>query len=113
MDQRVQIVIVWMQNNLQREVSADGLAELVNLSPSRLRHLFKVETKMPLNRYLKRLRMERARELLENTLLTIKQVRMSVGVQSKAHFTQDFKQTFGMTPIQYRHTVARAAPLEK
>lgn len=113
MDRRVQIVIGWMQDNLHREMSINDLAELVNLSPSRLRHLFKVETETTLNQYLKRLRMQMARDLLETTLLTVKQVRMRVGVQNKAHFTQDFKQTFGMTPVQYRRTVFTAAPQEK
>jgi transcriptional regulator GlxA family with amidase domain len=113
MDRRVQIIIAWMQGNLHREMLVDDLAEIVNLSASRLRHLFKDETRISLSHYLKELRMQRARHLLETTQLSIKQIRVSVGMQNKAHFTQDFKRLYGMTPKQYRHTLPIPALIEK
>ncbi|HEV2705661.1 MAG TPA: helix-turn-helix domain-containing protein [Pyrinomonadaceae bacterium] len=113
MDRRVQTVIVWMHDNLHRDVSIEELARLVNLSSSRLRHVFKVETNVSLYHYLKLLRMKRAKDLLATTLLTVKEVRVSVGVQNKAHFTQYFKETYGMTPVQFRRTLDMTQPPEK
>ena len=83
----------------------------VNLSPSRLRQLFKQETGTSLMRYLRNLRMERAKELLETTLLTVKKVAARSGISSVSHFVRDFQTAYGHTPTQHR--VLRTQPREK
>src|SRR5919112_278476 len=84
MDQRVLEVIALMKSSLHKGWSADRLAERVNLSPSRLHQLFKRETGLPPARYLRLLRMQRARELLETTHLSVKQVMARVGVTDES-----------------------------
>ncbi len=59
MDRRVQKVIELMQRDLCRELPLTELAPSVNLSPSRLRHMFKAETGMSFAHYLKAMKMER------------------------------------------------------
>jgi transcriptional regulator GlxA family with amidase domain len=105
MDRRVQISIGFMKANLNREVLLIEIARLVNLSPSRLQHLFKAETGTPLTQYLKSLRLERARELLETTFLSVKQVMTTAGLKNKSHFVKDFRKAYGMTPTQYRRAI--------
>ena len=105
MDRRVQITISFMKANLQREVLLSEMARLVNLSPSRLQHLFKAETGTSLTQYLKSLRLERARELLETTFLSVKQVMTTAGLKNKSHFVKDFKKAYGMTPTEYRREI--------
>lgn len=102
MDRRVQIAIILLKADLQREIVLGETARFVNLSPSRLHHLFKAETGMSLMRYLKSLRLERARELLETTFLSVKQVMTTSGLKNKSHFVKEFKKAYGMTPTQYR-----------
>lgn len=102
MDQRVLKVIDLMKESLHGGWSAAGLAECVNLSPSRLHQLFKEETGLPPARYLRLLRMERAKELLETSHLSVKQVMARVGVTDESHFVRDFKKTHGITPARYR-----------
>jgi AraC-like DNA-binding protein len=102
MDQRVLEVIALMKSSLHKGWSADRLAERVNLSPSRLHQLFKEETGLPPARYLRLLRMEEARGLLEATHLSVKQVMARVGVTDESHFVRDFKKTYGLSPAQYR-----------
>lgn len=104
-DRRVQIIIGSMKANLQREMVLSEVARLVNLSPSRLQHLFKAETGTSLTQYLKSLRLERARELLETTFLSVKQVMITAGLKNKSHFVKDFKKAYGMTPTQYRREI--------
>lgn len=58
MDQRVQIALELMKEDLRRELSPDKLAEAVNLSPSRFRHIFKAETGTSPARYLHSLRLD-------------------------------------------------------
>lgn len=72
MDQRVLKVIALMKETLHRGWSAGRLAKCVNLSPSRLHQVFKEETGLPPARYLRLLRMQQARELLETSHLSVK-----------------------------------------
>lgn len=102
MDVRVQAVIALMDSSFQQELSADDLAHAVNLSASYLAHLFKAEIGVSLLQYLKSLRMRKAKELMETTFLSVKQIRSRVGIKDKCHFAKDFKRTYGLTPAQYK-----------
>jgi AraC-like DNA-binding protein len=102
MDHRVRKVIALAEGSLHKGWTPAKLAALVNLSPSRLHQLFKKETGLPPARYLRRLRMRRAKELLETTHLSVKQVMAFVGLTDESHFVRDFKQACGLTPARYR-----------
>jgi transcriptional regulator GlxA family with amidase domain len=91
-----------MTVDLGREVSLNELAQAVNLSASRLRHLFKDETGVSPAQYLKLQRMQRAKELLEATFLNVKEVMLQVGVKDKSSFVRDFKKLYGLSPSKYR-----------
>jgi len=108
MDHRIKRVIVEMEKHLDSELSLDVLAQSVNLSTSRFRHLFKAETGTTPAQYLKSLRMSHAKKLVETTFLNIKQIRCSIGVRDKAHFAKDFERSYGLTPTQYRARIRRA-----
>ena len=102
MDHRVEIIIRLIQEDLRNSPSLEQLAEFVRLSPSRLNHIFKMETDVSLNQYLKSLRLIKAKNLLETTFLNIKETMANVGVNDLSHFVRDFKKAFGMTPSEYR-----------
>ncbi|HEX8131389.1 MAG TPA: helix-turn-helix domain-containing protein [Pyrinomonadaceae bacterium] len=102
MDQRVQSVVALMEKHLHRDLSLGVMAQFVNLSPSRFRHLFKAETGLSPAQYLKSLRMRRAKELTETTFLRMKQIMNKIGVKDKRHFAQDFRKAYGLTPAQNR-----------
>ena len=102
MDPRINRVIKIIRGNLQRPLSVSYLAASVNLSYSRLEHLFKAETGLTLVNYLKKLRIEKARELLETTFLTNQQIILRVGLCDESHFAKDFKKVYGLSPSEYR-----------
>ena len=102
MDKRVAKVIELMRESSDGKMSPEELAQAVNLSPSRLHELFKCETGTSPVKYLKALRLEHARALLESTFLSVKEIRARVGEGDESHFTRDFKRAFGVTPTQYR-----------
>jgi transcriptional regulator GlxA family with amidase domain len=91
-----------MAGNIHKKLTLAVMARTVQLSTSRLRHLFKAEVGLTPTQYLQQLRMERARVLLESTYLSVKEVGVRVGVGGDSHFVYDFKRAFGMTPSQYR-----------
>lgn len=103
-----------MNNNLHRDLSLDGLAQSVNLSVSRLHHLFRRETGSSPARYCRLLRLMRAKDLLVTTHLSVKQVKVSVGLDDRSHFEREFKKVFGITPAKYRRvSLQPPAPAER
>ena len=101
MDQRVQAVLDLLCELIDTKPAVKELADAVNLSPSHLRRVFKAETGIPLNRYLKSLRLQKSKELIEHTFLNIKQIMFAVGVKDKSQFARDFKNFTGFTPTEY------------
>src|SRR5438552_19180218 len=101
MDQRVHAAIAFMNTNLQRRLMPIEIAESVRLSPTHLRRLFKTETDSSLAQYLRELRLDRAKQLLETTFLSIKEIGASVGLTDVSHFVRDFKQAYRLTPTAY------------
>ena len=57
---------------------------------------------MPPIRYLRLLRMERAKNLLESSFLSVKEIAFQVGLNDESHFVRDFKTTYGYSPALYR-----------
>jgi AraC family transcriptional regulator of arabinose operon len=102
MDYRIRILVAHLESNLHQPLVLEELASLVNLSVSRLQHLFKDETGMTIGQYLRHLRLDAASMLMKTTCLTVKEVRGKVGYFNTSCFIRDFKQTFGMTPLRYR-----------
>lgn len=103
MDPRVQQAIDLLSEDLSRNVDIEALARSTNLSSSRLRHLFKDETGVTPAQYLKRLRLQRAKELIDGSFLRLKEVMPQVGISDESHFVRDFKKEHGLPPIRYRH----------
>lgn len=91
-----------MESNLKQGLKPDHLSESVNLSMSRLRHLFKDETGLSPSQYLNHLKMERAKELLESSFLSIKEILIEINFNSSSRFALKFKKLYGLTPTAYR-----------
>lgn len=102
MDFRVRHAQRLIAEDLSRGLVLAEVARAVNLSERRLRHLFKAETGMTPARYLKSLRMRKAKELFDETFLNVKQVMFRVGVKDRNHFARDFRALYGQTPTEYR-----------
>ena len=105
-DARVEQAIAFIEENYQRDLSLCKVAGAVHLSIWYLCHLFKAETGETPARYLKMVRMRRARALLENSLLSIKEVMNKVGMGDQSHFAKDFKRVYGLTPSEFRASLA-------
>lgn len=80
----------------------DDLAHEVNLSGSRLRQLVKADTGLTAKQLIKRVRLFKAKSLLEQTFLTVKEVQNEVGYPDRSHFSREFTQLFAAPPSQYR-----------
>jgi transcriptional regulator GlxA family with amidase domain len=80
------------------------MARSLNLSSSRLHFLFKIEMGTSPTKYIRAIRLREAKHLLEGTFLSVKQIRLRVGISDGSHFTRDFKNVYGLTPQQLKNT---------
>jgi transcriptional regulator GlxA family with amidase domain len=99
-----------IEDNMRRQLVVQDLAVGVNLSAGRLAHLFKSELGVSPQRYLNHIRMERAKELLEDGMLSGKEIAAEVGIPNASRFCRTFKARYGTTPNEYRKTHLRLEP---
>jgi AraC-like DNA-binding protein len=102
MDRRAQIVKSALEADFRRAWDNQSLAQLVNLSESRLRHLFKDEMGQTPAQYLRSIRMHEAENLLRSTFLSVKEIMNRVGISNESHFVHAFKKAHGLSPTKYR-----------
>ena len=95
-----------MQRNLARPIRMSALADQANLSASRFRQIFVAQTGTAPAEFLLRLRMRRARLLIERTFLSVKEIMALVGYNDPSHFTRDFRRAHGGPPTAFRESGA-------
>ena len=110
MDRRIQIVSAALETEFRRAWDIVKLGELVNLSGSRLRHLFKTEMDQTPAQYLKAIRMREAAMLLRTTFLSVKEIMNRVGISNESHFVHEFKKVYGLAPSKYRSASPTITP---
>jgi transcriptional regulator GlxA family with amidase domain len=101
-DRRIAWAVGYMQRHLEEPIAIPALAARVNLSPSRFRQLFRDELGLAPAQYQQRLRLRRARLLIERTFLTVKEVMVLVGYSDPSHFSRDFRRLHGVAPSALR-----------
>ena len=106
MDRRIQQVTTLIHEEFTRPLILQELARSVNLSPSHFRRLFRAETGQTPARYLKECRMEKAKELAEQTHFSVKEIIHHVGMGDDSHFVRDFERLYGLSPTRLRADVA-------
>lgn len=83
-------------------VTAQKSAEILNVSESRFRHLFKEHMGFSFHQYVIRLRLERAKKMLCEENITLQQVMENLHITHSSNFFADFKRAFGLTPNAMR-----------
>lgn len=84
------------------DLNLEMLAEKVYLSSGYLSFIFKKETGMNLNRFIRVVRMEKAKELLCTTNMKVAQVSEEVGFANVSYFCRSFREYYGSSPESYR-----------
>jgi two-component system response regulator YesN len=98
----VQQAIQFMRAHVEDNISREDVAAHVKLNPAYLSRLFKRETGMNLIDYLIGTKMERGKQLLEWTDMTVSAIAMQVGYSNFSHFAKMFKKQYGVNPQHYR-----------
>ena len=103
-DPRVREVEDLMRRDLLRTLRLGELARASDLSVSRLAHLFKANTGLSPGRYLKLVRLFKARDLLEDSSFTVKEISARVGFDP-SRLAREFRTNYGVTPVIYRRAL--------
>lgn len=101
--QVVQQAREYIQNNLSKDLSLIMISQYVNMNPSYFSRMFKQKTGENISDYIHRLRIEKAKELIENSTMKIAEIGESLGFGSAGYFTTYFKKATGSTPQGYRN----------
>jgi AraC-like DNA-binding protein len=108
-DYRIELLCrALLQDCIRAESHAPPAAAALNVSLSRLRHLFKQQTGISFARFVKSVRMDRARELLLVSSLSVKEIAAHCAFHDVSHFVRDFKAAFGQSPRRLRATQAQS-----
>lgn len=87
------------------DLSMTRIAEQFGLSTAKLSMAFKELTHISPSDYLLMLRIERAKELIASTDMSIKEIATAVGYYDSSSFIRRFKQYASITPLQYRQSL--------
>jgi AraC-like DNA-binding protein len=99
--ERVRRVASLLQQRLTEPPSLEEIGRAVGCSPFYLSRTFSTEMRMTIPQYLRKLRMERAAELLRTGKYNVTEAAMEVGYSSLSHFSQAFCQIMGCCPALY------------
>ncbi|MEP7039304.1 MAG: AraC family transcriptional regulator [Acidobacteriota bacterium] len=94
-------VIELMQERLTESVSLAELAAVADLSSHYFIRQFRTATGLPPYRYFVKLRLEKAKELIETGNLSLSEIAHSTGFSDQPHLTRHFQKHFGLSPGQF------------
>lgn len=94
------IITLVMKNNCEKNLTVDEIAELCNMSRSNLKRVFALYNDIGIAKYMLKLKIERATELLECGK-SVQEVAERLGFSSSQYFQTVFKREVGITPNQY------------
>lgn len=103
-NQAIRRVEEYVCANLGSDLSLATVAAKVNLSTNYLSMLFKNKTSQKYTEYVLRMRMEKAKKLLQESEFKIYEISEICGYNSVKHFISAFKKYTGTTPTQYKNT---------
>lgn len=98
----VDLAINYMNMNYSKKISIELLSRIVGVDRTYFYRLFKEATKIGPKEYLSNLRIEKAKMLLCNSKMNIKEIAMSVGFSNYFTFEKLFKERNGVNPTTYR-----------
>ncbi|OPJ60024.1 response regulator [Clostridium oryzae] len=96
------LVKQYVEKHYNEDLYLEILASKVYISPRYLSTIFKKYVGCGLNKYIKTIRMRKAKELLKNTNIKVIDICKMVGYHNLSYFCQNFHEFYGETPEKYR-----------
>ncbi len=96
-----------LEQEYHKELSLDGVARTLNISPQYLSKLFKEETGQNFIEYLTHIRVVIAQSLMKTSHKSVKEISFEVGYSDPNYFSRLFKKQTGLMPTEFMHQVKR------
>jgi AraC-like DNA-binding protein len=93
---------LYVQENFQRPITRESVAEHFGLAPNHVSRLFRKEGFMRFNDYLNLVRVNRAKFMLQKYTMTLKEISSDCCYSDPAYFCRVFKKICKVTPTEYR-----------
>jgi len=100
------IVLKYINQNMDKDLSLIMLADVVYLNSSYLSHLFKQQVGMNISDYVKVERIRICKEMLTDPKYKIHEIAHKVGYDNASYFSRFFKKMTGITPQEYRKNLS-------
>nr|WP_223843468.1 GlxA family transcriptional regulator [Sinorhizobium fredii] len=103
-------IVEKMHDHIAEPLPLGRLIKEVPLSRRQVERHFVSEFGMPPKRFYRQLRLERARELLNNSMMSVLEVAIATGFVSASHFSKTYRVAFGESPTETRRSPGTAPP---
>jgi AraC family transcriptional regulator len=100
---QLQRVLTYIESHLSESLHLSVLAQINDLSESHFSRSFKKSTSVAPHQYVLNLRVEKAKQLLQQSQLSILAIALDCGFAHAGHLSRHFKRIVGITPKQFRH----------
>lgn len=100
---RMNKIYRYIMKNFRNKISLEVIADLINMTPSSFSRYFKSRVNKSFSDFLKELRIDYARKLLNEDKISINSVSYDSGYTTLSNFNKQFKEVTGKTPLQYRN----------
>lgn len=103
----INAVMTTINQEFDRQLSGSELARIFHVSLTTLNQQFNANVQMPVNKYIRFVRLLNARRMLLESDNTLEYIASACGFSSDKTFVRNFKEWKHMTPSDYRHAFAR------
>jgi len=100
--EKLVVAVDLMEANIREPIVQSELAAYVGVSKRQLQRLFQRYLDCTPSRYYLRIRLARARELLQQTSMNLVEIASLTGFVSSSHFSKSYKEFFGQAPSHER-----------
>lgn len=100
-------ICLYVQEHFQNSITRESIAEHFGLAPNHVSRLFRKEGLMKFNDYLNLVRVNRAKFMLQNYSMTLKEIAANCCYSDPAYFCRVFRKICKITPTEYRAQSAR------
>jgi LacI family transcriptional regulator len=104
-DKEIVMAIRFLREHAAHNISVDQVAEAANISRSTLQRRFRQKIGRSVEKEIMRIRMERAKRLLRETMFSLSAIAAKTGFATTDYFVQAFRRECAMTPHQYRKQI--------
>ncbi|SDI33373.1 AraC-type DNA-binding protein [Chryseobacterium taeanense] len=93
----------FVDENYHRNIKVEEIGNIIGINQNKIRKEFKAQYQMTVNDYIAELRMLKAKKLIINNDIMIKEIAIECGYEYVQNFTRAFKKKFGISPEKFRN----------